>query len=60
MDTITQEYLNKAIKNGIVRHFDDLRRPRLVHTSNWASELGHPCLRYLYYGRTDGDKAKEF
>lgn len=60
MDTITQEFLNKQIKVGIDRHFRGLRSPRQIHKSNWASELGHPCLRSLYYGRTEGDKGKEF
>lgn len=60
MNIITQEYLNDSIKKGVAGHFESLKRPRQVHRSNWASELGHPCKRYLYYGRTEGDKATEF
>lgn len=36
--------------------FEDLRQPRRAATSNWASLLGHPCLRHIYYKRTGAEE----
>src|SRR5436190_2224460 len=40
-------------------HKDRAYESRLVPVqSNWASKLGHPCERYLYYMRHDWNRAK--
>jgi hypothetical protein len=38
--------------------FADLRQENKAASSNWASLLGHKCLRHIYYKRT-GAEAKE-
>jgi hypothetical protein len=40
-----------VIEKRIYEHFNKKRSKYPVH-SNWASQLGHPCTRYLVYKRT--------
>lgn len=39
-----------------IRAFEDRRRAPLEASSNWASSIGHPCPRILYYQRTGAEK----
>ncbi|MCP3995420.1 MAG: hypothetical protein GY722_10185, partial [bacterium] len=47
--------LRDKIKEGHARYVKSKRRPPKSYPSNRASEMGHPCERYLVLNRTKGE-----
>jgi len=53
--------LNQAAANNIIAKLDAARetdRSASKHVWNWASEMAHPCLRFLVLARTQWSKRK--
>ncbi|HEC87919.1 MAG TPA: hypothetical protein ENI52_01225 [Thermoplasmata archaeon] len=46
-----EQQIEEAINQALIREAEAFR-DRVNIYSNWASQMGHPCLRYLCYHRT--------
>jgi len=54
LQNIAKDISNK-INQAIIKN---IREPQSSR-SNWISQIGHPCMRYLVYKRLDGEKAQK-